>query len=157
MEPTASDTFQGLFDGKTKPQIERSIRAHRGALMKILRYIDTGGNAVTVLPTLKAGQEIKILRAKMEEKIEEIEAGYDTLIETQHEDERKYLEKEAGISDEAIQMHARILPALAKCPSEITINRTHHGGDDKEPQVRIRESLKPDKVKLVFSQTSTLA
>ena len=45
----------------------------------------------------------------------------------------------------------RILPALAKCPSEITVNRTHHGGDDKEPQVRIRESLKPKNLKLDFS------
>ena len=75
MEPTASDTFNGLFDGKTKPQIERSIRAHRGALTKIFRYINTACNAVTVLPTSKGGREIEILRAKMEEKIEEIEAG----------------------------------------------------------------------------------
>ena len=48
----------------------------------------------------------------MEEKITEIEAGYDTLIEMQPEDERKYLEKKAGISDEAVQLHARILPCL---------------------------------------------
>ena len=93
MEPTASDTFQGLFNGKTKHQIERSIRAHRGALTKILRYINTACNAVTVLPTSKGVREIEILRAKMEEKIEEIEAGYDTLIEMQPDDERKCLEK----------------------------------------------------------------
>ena len=53
MEPTASDTFNGLFDGKTRPQIERSIRAHRGALTKIFRYIDTACYAVTVVPTAK--------------------------------------------------------------------------------------------------------
>ena len=45
----------------------------------------------------------------MEEKIEEIEAGYDCLIEVQPDDERKYLEKKAGISDEAIQAHACLL------------------------------------------------
>ena len=117
MEPTASDTFNGLFDGKTRPQIKRSIRAHRGALTKIFRYIDTACNAVTVLPTSKGAREIETLRLKMEEKIEEIEAGYDTLIKMQPDDERRYLEKKAGISDEAIQTHARILPALAKCPS----------------------------------------
>ena len=83
MEPTASDTFNGLFDGKTKPQIKRSIRAHRGALTKIFRYIDTACNSVTVLPTSKGAREIETLRFKMEEKIEEIEAGYDTLIELQ--------------------------------------------------------------------------
>ena len=67
------------------------------------------------------------------------------------DEERKYLEKKAGISDEAIQTHTRILPAPAKCPSKVTVNRTHQGGDDKDPQVRIRESLKPDKLKLDFS------
>ena len=87
----------------------------------------------------------------MEEKIEEIEARYDTLIELQPNDKRKYLEKKSGIADEALQTHGRILPALAKCPSEVTVNRTHQGGDDKDPQVRIRESLKPEKLKLDFS------
>ena len=148
MEPTASNTFKGLFDGKTRPQIERSIRAHRGALTK---YIDTACNAATVLPTSKGAREIENLRLRMEEKIEEIKAGYDTLIEMQPDEERKYLEKKAGISDEAIQMHARILPALAKCPSEITVNRTHHGGNGTDPQTKIRESLKPDKLKLDFT------
>ena len=151
MEPTASNTFNGLFDGKTRPQIERSIRAHRGAQTKVFRYIDTACNAATVLPTSKGAREIENLRLRMEEKIEEIEAGYDTLIEIQPDDERKYLEKKAGISDEAIQMHARILPALAKCPSEITVNRTHHGGNGTDPQTKIRESLKPDKLKLNFT------
>ena len=142
MEPTASNTFNGLFDGKTRPQIKRS---------KIFRYIDTACNAVTVLPTSKGAREIETLRIKMEEKIEEIEAGYDTLIEMQPDDKRKYLEKKAGISDEAIQTHARILPALAKCPSEVTVNRTHQGGDGREPRVKIRESLKPDKLKLDYT------
>ena len=87
----------------------------------------------------------------MEEKIKEIEAGYDRLIEMQLDDERKYLEKKAGILDEAIQTHAMILPALAKCPSEVTVNRTHQGGDNRDPQIRIRESLMPDKLKLDFS------
>ena len=73
----------------------------------------------------KGAREIEVLRHKMEEKIEEIEAGYNCLIDMQPEDERKYLEKKAGISDKAIQTHARILPALAKCPSEVTVNRTH--------------------------------
>ena len=108
MEPTASNTFNVLFDGKTRPQIERSIRAHRGALTKVFRYIDTACNAATVLPTSKGAREIETQRLRMEEKIEEIEAGYDTLIEMQPDEERKYLEKKAGISNEAIQMHARI-------------------------------------------------
>ena len=70
MEPTASDTFKGLFDGKAIPQIERSICAHRGALTRTLQYIDTACNAVTVLPTAKRAKEIEIIRIKMEEKIE---------------------------------------------------------------------------------------
>ena len=59
MEPTASNAFRGLFDGQTIPQIERSIRAHRGALTKVLRYIDTACNAVTVLPTAKGGKKLR--------------------------------------------------------------------------------------------------
>ena len=71
--------------------------------------------------------------------------GYDTLIEMQPDKERKYLEKKNGIAGKAITAHAWILPALEKCPTEVTVNRTMHWGDDKEPQVRI---LKPDKLKL---------
>ena len=59
---------------------------------------------------------------------EEIEAGYDTLIEMQSDEGRKYLERKTGISDKAIATHSRMLPALVKCPTEITVNRTHHGG-----------------------------
>ena len=47
----------------------------------------------------------------------------------QPDKERKYLERKAGISDEAIATHARILPALTKCPTEVTVDRTHHGGN----------------------------
>ena len=102
-------------------------------------------------PDIQGRQRNRNPQSQDGRKIEEIEAGYDTLIEMQPDEERKYLEKKAGILDEAIQMHARILLALAKCPSKIKVNRTHQGGDDKEPQVRIRESLKPDKLKLDFS------
>ena len=86
MEPTASNTHNGMFDGKTKPQIERSLRAHRGALAKLLRYLDTACITVTVLPTSKGAREIEVLRHKMEEKIEEIEAGSNCLIEMQPDD-----------------------------------------------------------------------
>ena len=48
-------------------------------------------------------------------------------------------------------MHARILPALARCPSKITVNRTYQGGNGTDPQIKIRESLKPDKLKLDFT------
>ena len=107
--------------------------------------MDTPCNAVMVLPTAKGYKEIEILRIKIVDKIEEIEAEYDTLIERQPDEKRKYLERKAGISDEAIETHARILPALAKYPTEVNVNRTHNGRDDKEPHVRIRKSLKPKK------------
>ena len=109
MEPTASDTYNGLFNGKTKPQVERSLRAHKGALTKIFRYLDTACNAATVLPTAKGAREIEALREKMEEKIMEVEAGFDCLIELEPEDERKYLEKKKGMSDEAIQVHLSLI------------------------------------------------
>ena len=90
-------------------------------LLLLLHLLVTGSlvhvGAVTILPTSKGAREIEILRHKMEEKIEEVEAGYDCLIELTPDDERKYLEKKAAITDEAIQAHARILPALSKCPT----------------------------------------
>ena len=115
MNKSFISTYKDLFDSKTIPQIKRLIRAHRGVLTKTIRYINTTCNAVTVIPTAKGAKEIKVLRIKMEEKIEELETGYDTLIGMQPEDERKYLEKKAGISDNAITTQARILPALARC------------------------------------------
>ena len=87
----------------------------------------------------------------MEEKIEDLEAGYDTLNEMQPDKERKYLERKAGILDKAIATHVRMLPALAKCPTQVTVNRTHYGGDNREPQVGIRGSLQPKKLKLDYS------
>ena len=88
MEVTASNSYKGLFDGKTIPDIERSIWAHRRALTKTLRYINTACNPVTVMPTAKGAKEIEVLGIKMEEKIEELEAGYNTLIQLQPEDKR---------------------------------------------------------------------
>ena len=61
MEATAVNAYKGLFNGKTIPQIKRSIRAHRGALTKTLRYLDTACNAVRVLPTSKGAKEIEML------------------------------------------------------------------------------------------------
>ena len=94
MEATASNTYKGLFDGKTIPQIERLILAHKGPLTKTLRYINMAYNAVTVIPTAKRAKEIGNLRIKMEEKIEELEAGYKTLIEMQPDEESKIPRKE---------------------------------------------------------------
>ena len=84
-------------------------------MTKTFQYFYTACNAVMVLPTSKGAKEIEVLRARMEEKIEDIEAGYDTLIEMQSDKERKYLEN--GIADEAITAHAWIPTALAKCPT----------------------------------------
>ena len=86
-------------------------------MTKTFQYLYTACNAVMVLPTSKGAKEKEVLRARMEEKVEDIEAGYDTLIEMQPDKERKYLEKENGIADEAITAHAWILTTLAKCPT----------------------------------------
>ena len=78
---TTSNPFAGLFTDKTVQEIERSLRAHRGVLTKITCYIDTAMNAATIMPTDKVCQELEELKEKMEVKAEEMEAGYDTLIE----------------------------------------------------------------------------
>ena len=42
---TDYNTLDGMFDGKTTAEIERSLRAHRGALTKLTCYIETAVNA----------------------------------------------------------------------------------------------------------------
>ena len=49
--------FGGLFSDKSVQEIERSLRAHRGALTKITCYIDTAVNAATIMPTEKGCRE----------------------------------------------------------------------------------------------------
>ena len=88
-----TNPFDNLFAGKDLQATERSLRAHKGVLTKLTCYIDTAVNAVNVLPTAKGCIELEQLKEKMEWKIEEMEAGYDRLIELDPENEKRYLEK----------------------------------------------------------------
>ena len=76
-----STPFNVLFADKDIQATERLLRAHRGVLTKITCYIDTAVNAANILPTDKGCQELEQLKEKMEWKAEEMEAGYDRLIE----------------------------------------------------------------------------
>ena len=89
------------------------------------------------------------LKEKMEWKAEEMEAGYDRLIELDPDNEKRYLEKKREIIDIAISAHAQLLPAIAHCQNPVTANRVTH--ENKYPQVRIREGLKPDRLKMDFT------
>ena len=90
---TTSNPFGGLFTDKTVQEIERSLRAHRGALTKITCYIDMAVNTATIMPTEKGCQELEQLKERMEMKTEEMEAGYDMLIELEPQEEKRFLEK----------------------------------------------------------------
>ena len=140
---TTSNPFTGLFTDKTVQEIERSLRAHRGVLTKITCYIDPAVNAATIMPTEKGCRELEQLKEKMELKAKEMEAGYDTLIEIEPENEKRFLEKKKEIIDIAIRAHVKLLPAIAHCQSPVTANRV--------TQVRIREGLKPDRLKMDFT------
>ena len=87
---TASNPFTVLFADKNVQEIERSLKAHRGVLTKITCYIDTAVNAATIMPTDKGCRELEQLKEKMEWKAEEMEAGYDKLIEIEPENEKKW-------------------------------------------------------------------
>ena len=60
---TATNTLDGMFDEKNTAEIERSLRAHRGALTKLACYIQTAANAATIMPTEK-GRELEQLKKK---------------------------------------------------------------------------------------------
>ena len=142
---TTSNPFGGLFTDKTVQEIERSLRAHRGVLTKITCYIDTAVNAATIMPTDKVCRELEELKEKMEIKAEEMEAGYDMLKDIEPENEKRYLEKKKEIIDIAVKAHAKLLSTIAHCQSPVTANWITQ--ENRDPQVRIREGLKPDRLK----------
>ena len=73
----------------------------------------------------------------MEWKIEEMEAGYDRLIELDPDNEKRYLEKKREVVDIAVASHAQLLPAIAHCQEPARANRLTH--ENRDPQVKIRE------------------
>ena len=146
---TANNSFDGMFSEKSVQEIERSLRAHRGALMKITCYIDTVMNPATIIPTEKGCRELEQLKERMEIKTEEMEAGYDALIELEPQEEKRFLEKKKEIIDIAVKAHARILPVIARCHNPVTVNRVTQ--DARDPQVKIREGLKLDRLKMDFT------
>ena len=74
---------------------------------------------------------------------------YDTLIELEPQEEKRFLGKKKEIIDIAVKAHARLLPAIARCHNPVTANRVTQ--ESKDPQVRIREGLKPDRLKMDFT------
>ena len=98
------------------------------------------------MPTEKGCRELEQLKEKMEWKAEEMEAGYDRLIEIEPENEKRYLEKKKEIIDIAIRALAKLLPIIAHCQNPVTANRVTQ--ENRDPQVRIREGLKPDRLKM---------
>ena len=106
-------------------------------------------NAATIMPTEKGCQELEQLKERMEIKTEEMEAGYDTLIELEPQEEKRFIEKKKEIIDIAVKAHARLLPAIVPCHNPVTANRVTQ--ESKDPQVRIREELKPDRLKMDFT------
>ena len=76
-------------------------------------YIKKAVNAATIIPTEKGCRELEQLKEKMENKTEEMEAGYDALIELEPNEEKRLQEKKKEIIDIAVKAHARILPAIA--------------------------------------------
>ena len=78
-----------------------------------------------------------------------MEAGYDRLIELDPDNEKRYLEKKREVVDIAVASHAQLLPAITHCQKPVTANRVTH--ENRDPQVRIREGLKPDRLKMDFT------
>ena len=58
-------------------------------------------------------------------------------------------EKKKDIIDIAIKAHARILPAIARCHNPVTPSRVTQ--DTREPQVKIGEGLRPERLKMDFT------
>ena len=101
------------------------------------------------MPTEKGCRRLEQLKEKVETKTEEMEAGYNALIELDPQEEKRLLEKKKEIIDIAFKARARLLPAIARCHNLVTVN--HVTQDTRDPQVKIREGLKPDRLKMDFT------
>ena len=71
------------------------------------------------------------------------------LIDIEPENEKRYLEEKKEIIDIAVKAHTKLLPAIWHCQSPVTANRVTQ--ENRDPQVRIREGLKPDRLKMDFT------
>ena len=109
---TITNPFNTLFADKDINATERFLRAHKGVLTKLTCYVDTAVNAAKILPTEKGCRELEELKEKVEWKIEEMEAGYDRLVELDPENEKRYLEKKREVVDIAVESHAKLLLSL---------------------------------------------
>ena len=89
------------------------------------------------------------LKEMMETKREEMEAGYDALIELEPEDEKRLQEKKKEIIDIAVKAHTRILPAIARCHNPVTANQVTQ--DTRDLQVKIRDGLRPERLNMDFT------
>ena len=92
----------------------------------------------------KGCRELEQLKEKMETKTEEMEAGYDTLIELKPEDKKRLLEKRKeiiNIAKKCMQGYS-----IARCHNPITAN-----GVTRKPQVKLREGLRPERLKMDFT------
>ena len=107
---------------------------YKRQLTKLTCYIDTAVNAAKILPTEKGCIELEQLKEKMEWKIEEMEAGYDRLIELDPDNEKRYLEKKREVVDIAVASHAKLLPAITHCQEPARANRLTH--ENRDPQVK---------------------
>ena len=71
------------------------------------------------------------------------------MIELEPLEEKRLLEKKKEIIDIAVKTHARMLPGIARCHNPVTVNPVTQ--DSRDPQVKIREGLKPDRLKMDFT------
>ena len=149
---TISEERQGVlqrereetFGGKTKTKLQLSLRTHRGILTKLLGAMEGCTENLEAIPSGRCADELTDVMDKTEAKVDDIEYGYNVLIQLDPEGEKEYREHIQKAQERYVHHKKRAGKALAKATPQVPKPTAAQNQDT----IKIREGLKPEKLKL---------
>ena len=135
------------FAGKTKTKLQLSLRTHRGQLTKLLGVMEGCTESLEAIPSSRCADELEDLKDKSFAKVEDIEYGYNVLIALDPEAEKEYRDFIKSCVDKYVAQVKRAQKALGKATPAAPKPTASKNTDT----VKIREGLKPEKLKLDYT------
>ena len=129
------------FAGKTKTKLQLSLRTHRGQLTKLLGVMEGCTESLEAIPSARCADELEDLKDKSFAKMEDIEYGYNVLMELDPEAEKEYRDLIKNCVDKYVAQTRRAQKALGKATPAAPKPTASKNTDT----VKIREGLKPKK------------
>ena len=132
------------FADKTKIKLILSLRTHKGTLTKLLQLMEGCTASVKALPSQRGAEELEALTDKAEAKMDDIEYGYHVLCALDNADEEKY----RAAVDKAMEEYVKTRKAASEALAAARPKAPQAAGARNTSQVKIRDELRPDKLKL---------